>query len=93
MMENVVGILFLLVGALMVAAAWLFVDVNQQKHQLRDLELERKISNDSGRELWKVIEKCEGRIAEMDVFIHEKLATMEGTKVREDAHGEGAVSR
>lgn len=66
MIENIVGIMFLLVGAMMVCIVWLFVDVNQQKHQLRDLECERKISNDAGREIWREIEKCEERIAKME---------------------------
>lgn len=85
MIENIMGIMFLLVGAMMVCIVWLFTEMHDYKRRIRELETERTIADRSGSELWRAIEKCEENIAKMDTTIHETPSYSVTTEVNGNA--------
>lgn len=73
MSENVVGILFLIIGSMIVSIVWLFVEMREYKRRLENTEVEQRSVDRAVTEQWRGIERCEERIAKMDVTIHESM--------------------
>ena len=71
MTEDIMVIMFLLIGAMAVCIVWLFFDVRDHKNKISFLETDLRHSASEDHELWKAVDRCEERIAKMDATIHE----------------------
>lgn len=72
MFEDIIGILFLLVGAIMVAVVWLFFDVRDIKTRMYDRESEGRFFDDAFRDFRRRMDQFEEKVAKLDYMMRER---------------------